>query len=181
MRIIAGTARSLKLKTLEGLGTRPTTDRIKETLFNMLQPYIPGAEFWDLFSGSGAIGLEALSRGASKAIMVENNQAAVKIISENLEHTKLSGGTVLRSDVLSYLASVKEVRADVIFMDPPYEQGLEKEALSVLSTKEFKEDTLIVVEAIINEDFSYVEELGFEIEKEKKYKSNKHVFLRKAQ
>ena len=89
MRVIAGTARRLQLKTIEGDGTRPTTDRIKETLFNMLQYDLAECRFLDLFSGSGAIGIEALSRGAKRAWFVENNPAAVKCIKENLQFTKL--------------------------------------------------------------------------------------------
>ena len=84
MRVIAGSARRLLLKTLDGLDTRPTTDRIKETLFNMLQPDLPDCMFLDLFSGSGAIGIEALSRGAGLAVMIENNPKALECIRENL-------------------------------------------------------------------------------------------------
>ena len=85
MRVIAGTARSLKLKTIEGLETRPTTDRIKETLFNMINLDIPGARFLDLFSGSGAIGIEALSRGAKEAVFIDNNRKCIDCINYNLE------------------------------------------------------------------------------------------------
>ena len=96
MRVIAGSARRLLLKTVDGLDTRPTTDRIKETLFNMLQPSIPDCMFLDLFSGSGAIGIEALSRGASLAVLVENNPKAVDCIRENLSRTKLEERGVVR-------------------------------------------------------------------------------------
>ena len=102
MRVIAGSARRLLLKSPEGLDTRPTTDRIKETLFNMLMPNLPDAVFIDLFSGSGGIGIEALSRGANKAYFVENNQKAVACITENLEHTHLSDrAVVLKQDVFA--------------------------------------------------------------------------------
>ncbi len=90
MRVIAGSARRLLLKTVEGLDTRPTTDRIKETLFNVLQNDVPGCMFLDLFSGSGAIGIEALSRGASLAVLIEKNPKAAACIRENLEHTRLA-------------------------------------------------------------------------------------------
>ena len=88
MRIIAGTARSLPLKTIEGKDTRPTTDRIKETLFNIIQMDVPRASFLDLFAGSGAIGLEALSRGAACAYFIENNRLALDCIHRNIVHTK---------------------------------------------------------------------------------------------
>ena len=90
MRIIAGTCRSLRLKTPKGLNTRPTTDRIKETLFNILQPQLGNARFLDLYSGSGGIGLEALSRGAKEAVFVENNKEAISCIEENIRFTKMN-------------------------------------------------------------------------------------------
>ena len=89
MRVIAGTARRLQLKTLDGMDTRPTTDRIKETLFNMISAELYDSNFLDLFSGSGGIGIEALSRGAANAVFVEKNPKAMKCIQENLESTKL--------------------------------------------------------------------------------------------
>ena len=88
MRVIAGTAKRLQLKTLDGLDTRPTTDRIKETLFNMINLEIPGAVFLDLFAGSGGIGLEAISRGAKRAVFVEQNRKAAACIQENIQFTK---------------------------------------------------------------------------------------------
>lgn len=181
MRVIAGSARSLRLKTIEGLDTRPTTDRIKETLFNMLTGDTYDASFLDLFAGSGAIGIEALSRGANDCTFVEMNPAAVKCINENLKHTKLNDkASVFKSDALGFVTNLKSVDYDVIFMDPPYGRELEKNVLSILATKTFNRDTLIVVEAKIDEDFDYLEEMGYDLVKEKNYKTNKHVFIRKA-
>ena len=91
MRVIAGKARSLRLKTIEGMDTRPTTDRIKETLFNMLQPYMADCRFLDLFAGSGAIGIEALSRGADCCVFVEQQRKAADCIRDNLKFTRLDG------------------------------------------------------------------------------------------
>ncbi len=100
MRVIAGRARSLKLKTPEGPGTRPTTDRIKETLFNIIQGEIPGCIFIDLFAGSGGIGIEALSRGASHAYFVENGKEAIGCIQDNLSFTKFAdNATLLKQEV----------------------------------------------------------------------------------
>lgn len=179
MRVIAGTARSLPLKAPEGMDTRPTTDRIKETLFNMLQTYIPGAVFLDLFSGSGGIGIEAVSRGAEKAYFIENAPKAIACITDNLKFTKFTDrAVVIRQDVLAGLSAVHESRVDIIFMDPPYEKELERHVLQHLEHMPYvTEDTLIIVEASLHTDFSYVEEMGFEITKEKKYKTNKHIFL----
>ena len=182
MRVIAGTARSLPLKCPQGLDTRPTTDRIKETLFNMLQPYTQGSVFVDLFAGSGAIGIEALSRGAKKAYFAENAQAAINCIHENLQFTRFADrAVVLKQDAVSALGSIFEKEVDLVFMDPPYDSGLEKQVLAVLAGYRYvTEETLIIVEAELKKDFSFAEEFGYTIVKEKKYKTNKHVFLQKA-
>ena len=182
MRVIAGKARRLPLKTLPGADTRPTTDRIKETLFNILQPELLHCRFLDLFSGSGAIGIEALSRGARKAVFVEKNPKACACIRDNLAFTKLApDGQVMNMDVLQALRSLEgEGPFDCIFMDPPYGMDLERSALEYLSGSALAdENTLIIVEAELHTDFSYVEEMGYELTRSKEYKTNKHVFLHK--
>lgn len=181
MRVIAGTARSLPLKAPEGLDTRPTTDRIKETLFNMLQTRITDCVFVDAFSGSGGIGIEALSRGARKAYFIENSPKALSCIQENLVFTKFQDrAIVLKQDACAAISCIFEKEVDIIFMDPPYGQGLERNMLSLLSAVKYvTPDTLIIVESQLGEDFDYAEILGFEITKIKKYKTNQHVFLQK--
>jgi len=183
MRVIAGTARSLPLKTPAGEGTRPTTDRIKETLFNMLQGYMSGCVFLDLFAGSGGIGIEAISRGGKKSYFIENNAEAVKCIQENLRFTKFEEkAVILKQDVISGLNNIFEKEVDVVFMDPPYGQDLEKQTLLKLAgMKYITEETLIVVEAGLDTDFTYLREIGFFLLKEKKYKTNKHVFIKKGE
>lgn len=185
MRVIAGTAKRLQLKTIEGLDTRPTTDRIKETLFNMISEYLADSYFLDLFSGSGGIGIEALSRGAREAFFVEKNKKAMDCIRENLKITRLEDYAVLmETDVITALRKLENTKKfDYIFMDPPYNQMLEKEVLVYLSTSELlSEDAIVIVEASLETDFSYVGELGFSVIKEKVYKTNKHMFLeRKAE
>lgn len=183
MRIIAGTARSLPLKTIEGKDTRPTTDRIKETLFNIIQMDVPRASFLDLFAGSGAIGLEALSRGANEAVFVENNKKAADCIEENIRFTKFTDeSTLMRTDVLTALCQLEGRKYfDIVFMDPPYGKELEKEVLTYLATsKLIDEDSLIIVEMSDRTAFDYVHELGFTVEKLKKYKTNMHLFLKRA-
>ena len=183
MRVIAGKARRLNLKTLPGLDTRPTTDRIKETLFNILQPEIPDCRFLDLFSGSGAIGIEALSRGAASAVFVEKNPRACACIRDNLSFTKLAdSGKLLNVDVLTALRMLeKEPAFDCIFMDPPYNMELERQVLEYLAGSSVAdENTLIIVEADLNTDFSYVESYGYRLLRSKEYKTNKHVFLIKG-
>lgn len=182
MRIIAGSARSLPLRAPEGLDTRPTSDQIKETLFNMLQYDIPGCYFLDLFAGSGQMGLESLSRGGAYSVFVENNRKAAKCIEDNIHFTKFDKESrLLISDAVSALYTLEgKYQFDIIFMDPPYNKELEKGVLEYLSTSSMvKPDSRIIVEASTETSFDYVEELGFEITKYKKYKTNAHVFLKR--
>lgn len=184
MRVIAGTARSLKLKTIEGLDTRPTTDRIKETLFNMLQPEIHGAVVLDLFSGSGAIAIEALSRGAKEAVLVENSRAACACIRENLAHTRLfDKALVMECDCATAVNRLAGHEAfDIIFMDPPYGKGYEKIILEKLADCDFADEyTTIVFETALATDIEFVEQLGYSLLKVKEYKTNKHVFVSKTE
>lgn len=183
MRIIAGTARSLPLKTIEGKDTRPTTDRIKETLFNIIQMDVPEASFLDLFAGSGAIGLEALSRGAKDAVFVENNKKAAACIEDNIRFTKFTEqSTLMKTDVLTALCQLEGRRHfDIVFMDPPYGNESEKEVLTYLAKSELiDEDSLLIVEMSDHTEFEYIHELGFTMEKLKKYKTNMHLFLRRT-
>ena len=121
MRIIAGTARRTPLAAPKGQNTRPTSDRIKENLFNIIAPYMPGAKFLDLFCGSGAIGIEALSRGADGAVFVDISKEAVNITQANLARAKLTGA-VTQNCTLAAIAQLKREgrRFDIIFLDPPY-------------------------------------------------------------
>lgn len=180
MRVIAGTARSLPLKAPDGMDTRPTTDRIKETLFNMLQGDLPGSVFVDLFSGSGGIGIEALSRGARKAYFIDNSAKAINCIQQNLAFTKLDEhAIVIKQDVSSALYNIYEKEVDIVFIDPPYQSGLEKTILTLLHDMHYiSDDTLIVIEAAIDTKFDFANEIGFKIVREKCYKTNKHVFLK---
>lgn len=183
MRIIAGKAKSLPLKTVKGMETRPTTDRIKETLFNMISPYLADCRFLDIFSGSGAIGIEALSRGAESCVFIENNREAAGCIKENLVFTHLEeGARILNRDAKSSLQALKgDPPFSLVFMDPPYESNLEDGLFSDLADLHLiDEDSLIIVEARLAKDFRFVEKLGFEITKEKRYKTNKHVFLKRS-
>lgn len=181
MRVIAGKARHIQLKTIETMDTRPTTDRIKETLFNMLGNNIYETRFLDLFSGSGGIGIEALSRGASEAVMVENNPKAAACIKENLEKTKLKeNGRVFINDVLVAIEMLDRENKpfDYIFMDPPYNNELEREVLQKLrGTGLVDEYTTIIVEASLETGFDYLEDMGYKVIKCKKYKTNVHMFI----
>ena len=183
MRVIAGKCRSLPLKAPAGNGTRPTTDKTKETLFNILMPYIPGCSFLDLYAGSGGIGIEALSRGADSCCFVENNRRVVKIIEENLNFTKLrKDAELLQMDAVSSISYLEGKKTfDVVFMDPPYLHDYEKEVCKALANSScIDEDSVIVIEAALETDLSWIQTSAFEIFKEKKYKTNQHVFLRLA-
>ena len=184
MRIIAGSARSLPLKTIDGRDTRPTTDKIKETLFNVLQADISSCKFLDLFAGSGQIGLEAISRGADFCVFVENSKKAVACIEDNIKFTKFNDKCQLLSmDAASSINRLNgKHKFDIVFMDPPYDKQLEKDVMYQLSNSDILEDNaIIIIEASLNTAFDYLEELGFEIFKYKKYKTNQHVFIQKKQ
>ena len=191
MRIIAGKGRSLPLKTIEGIDTRPTTDRIKETLFNMLQYEIADCRFLDLFAGSGQIGLEAVSRGAKEAVFVESGKKAAACIQDNINFTQFNDQCrLLQMDVMAAIRSLEgKGTFQIIFMDPPYNQELLslihiseptrlKDVLMLLSKSTLvDEDTVIIVEASLKTGFEYLEELGFTLDKCKKYKTNLHAFI----
>ncbi len=184
MRVIAGSARRLLLKTVEGLDTRPTQDRIKETLFNMIHNDLYGAAFLDLFAGSGGIGIEALSRGAKEAVFIDNGSRQIACIRDNLKTTRLEEkAQVLNSDVISGLKMLERngKKFDLVFMDPPYNRELEKHAMEVFKDSCLADDdTLFIIEASLETDFSWAAPMGFEIIRTKEYKTNKHVFLMKA-
>lgn len=182
MRVIAGTARRRKLMSLEGKDVRPTTDRIKETLFNILQSGISGSYFLDLFAGSGQIGIEALSRGAAYAVFVDSSKKTCACIENNIQSTHFEETSrLLRMEALPALRSLEgKYTFDYIFMDPPYGQSYEKDVLSYLAKSSLlKEDTVIIVEASLDTDFSYVPKLGLAVTREKRYKTNKHMFITK--
>lgn len=118
MRVIAGEFRSRRLKTLPGLTVRPTPDRLREALFNVLAPRIPGATFVDAYAGSGSVGIEALSRGAAQAIFIEKTLAAVRLIRENLNTLGIEDRARVIQE--SAAASLRNIEADIYFLDPPY-------------------------------------------------------------
>ena len=182
MRVIAGSARRTQLKTLEGMDTRPTTDRIKETLFNMIAPYLYDSIFLDLFAGSGGIGIEALSRGAKEAVFVENGKEAVSCIKQNLKATGfLDQSQVMAMDVMQALRRLETLNRpfDIIFMDPPYRKGFEEKIIPyLLESYLVREGTQIIVETAKDTDISYMENFDCDMERVKEYKTNRHVFLR---
>jgi len=129
MRVITGSARGVRLKTPEGMDTRPTTERVKEALFSAIQFELEGRRVLDLFAGSGQLGIEALSRGADHAVFVDAGKNAAALVKENLRRTKLSDrADVVQSDYLSYLSRCRE-KFGLIFLDPPYAEIFLENAL----------------------------------------------------
>ena len=147
MRVISGVARGTKLKTIENNSTRPTLDRVKESLFNILQDKIKEAVILDLFAGSGALGIEALSRGAKKAYFCDKSYEAIKVIKENLNKTKfLDKSVIFNSDYLVAMKKIKE-KLSIVFLDPPYKLDLSINAIrELLKLKIIDEDTIIIIE-----------------------------------
>ena len=133
MRVITGSARGRRLKSLEGLETRPTADRVKEGIFNIIQFDLEGRRVLDLFAGTGQMGIEALSRGAAKAVFVEQRRDAASLTRDNLKLTELSDrSNVICGDAMAYLTSTKE-KFDIIFIDPPYAAKLWDKALDTIA------------------------------------------------
>ena len=145
MRVITGKARGVVLKTPDGLATRPTTDRVKEALFSIIQFDIPSARVLDLFGGTGQLGIEALSRGAKHAVFVDQSETACRLIKENLKRTKLEGdGQVICSDYLSFLKRTGET-FDIIFLDPPYAEVFLENALKMITEIDILQSGGIIV------------------------------------
>ena len=133
MRVIAGTARSIHLLSRDGLATRPTSDRVKEAIFSVIQFEIEGRRVLDLFAGSGQMAIEALSRGAAEAVLVDQSKESISIIRQNLNKTRLADrARVVCSDYMEYLSRTKE-RFDLIFLDPPYGEKFLENALKRIS------------------------------------------------
>ena len=153
LRIIGGQWRGRKLRFADGRGLRPTPDRVRETLFNWLMPYIPGARCLDLFTGSGALGLEALSRGAAEVVMVDNNAKVISQIRENLNLLNEKNGVIIQADGLKWLKQREEKAFDIVFLDPPYADKLLPECINLLEDDNWlKDEAWIYIELPSNED-----------------------------
>ncbi|GMQ56910.1 16S rRNA (guanine(966)-N(2))-methyltransferase RsmD [Vallitalea sediminicola] len=182
MRVISGKARRINLITPIGLDVRPTTDRTKETLFNIINVDVYDSEFLDLFSGSGAIGIEALSRGAKRTVFVEKSIDSLKCIQENLDNTKLSDmALIYRIDVLKALDKiyVNKDKFDIIFMDPPYDQGWESKVISLIEQNDLLDkDGMIICESSIGTAFDFIDGTKYHIINEKLFRTNKFTFIK---
>lgn len=148
IKIIAGKNKGFVLKTKEGLTTRPTLNRIKENVFNIIKDYIPDSNFLDLFSGSGGIGLEAISRGAKKAVLIEKDKKAFDVIKDNINKTKSSKVVeAFNMDFEKYIKTTTE-KFEIIYVDPPYELDVYEKALNSIGKYNLlKEGGIIVLES----------------------------------
>lgn len=145
MRVITGKARGIQLKTPEGMLTRPTSDRVKEALFSIINFDLPGANVLDLFGGTGQLGIEALSRGAESAVFVDAREEACKLIRENLKRTRLEKqGQVIRCDYVEYLKKCRE-QYDIILLDPPYAEIFLENALKQITEIDILRSNGIIV------------------------------------
>ena len=180
MRVITGKARGVVLKTPDGMATRPTADRVKEAMFNIIQFEIPAARVLDLFGGTGQLGIEALSRGAKSAVFVDAGEPACRLIRENLKRTKLDGqGRVIRSDYLDYLSRTKE-QFDIILLDPPYaEVFLESAIKKITEIDILRTGGIIVAERPLGKELPW-EFPGYERSKDYKYGKTLLTIYRKA-
>ena len=147
MRIISGKARGTKLYTLDGINTRPTLDRVKESLFNIIQENLLDSIVLDLFSGSGALGLESISRGANKAILCDNNTNSIDIIKRNTKKCHFEENVaIICKDYKKCLNTINE-KLDIIFIDPPYAKNIAVDAIKIiLDNNLLKENGLIILE-----------------------------------
>ncbi len=180
MRVITGKARGVVLKTPDGMQTRPTTDRVKEALFSIIQFEIPGAKVLDLFGGTGQLGIEALSRGAKSAVFVDQAENACRLIRENLKRARLEQDAhVVRSDYLSYLRTCRE-RFDMIFLDPPYaEVFLENSLKCIAEIDILQSDGIIITERPLGKELPW-ELDGFSRSRDYKYGNTLLTIYRKA-
>ncbi|MFR8104418.1 MAG: 16S rRNA (guanine(966)-N(2))-methyltransferase RsmD [Clostridia bacterium] len=182
MRVISGTARGTKLYSLDGVTTRPTLDRVKESLFNILQHKVQEANVLDLFAGSGALGIEAVSRGAKRAVFCDKSPEAIEVIEKNIHKTKMQNKSVIiKKDYRKALEELKTNKEifDLIFLDPPYESNLAIEATTQILTFDIltKDGMLVIETDDKNRILEKIENLNIEVQDLRKYGRAYLIFL----
>jgi 16S rRNA (guanine(966)-N(2))-methyltransferase RsmD len=179
MRVITGTARGVQLKTPEGIQTRPTSDRVKEALFSIIQFDVPGKRVLDLFGGTGQLGIEALSRGAKSAVFVDAGDKACKLIRENLHRCKMDNNAqIIRADYLQYLQTCRD-KFGLIFLDPPYAEVFLENALKKITEIDILESGgIIVAERPVGKDLPW-DFTGYSRSKDYKYGNTLLTLYRK--
>lgn len=180
MRIISGMARGTNLYTLDGLETRPTLDRVKESVFNIIQNQIQDCIFLDLFAGCGAIGLEAVSRGAKKSILCDKSLDAMQIIKKNISKTHFENSVEIHNEDFSKCLNKIKDKLDIIYIDPPYKSDYVEKSLEILRESGlFKDNTTIIVETDEKERIlESINKLDYEIIDERQYGRASIIFLK---
>ncbi|CCY99867.1 putative methyltransferase [Clostridium sp. CAG:793] len=185
MRVISGKARGTKLSSIESLSTRPTLDRVKESLFNIIQNNLKGAVVLDLFAGSGQLGIEALSRDADKAYLCDINRDAVKMIKQNLEKTKLKDkAVVINEDYKKALRTLNtNEKFDIIFIDPPYKEDIAVDSIiDIIHESRLKENGIMIIETDeIERDLREINKIeNIKIIDQRKYGRASLIFIKEA-
>lgn len=177
MRVIAGKYRSRNLKTVDSKATRPTTDKNKENLFNMIGPYFDGGVCLDLFAGSGGLGIEALSRGMDELYTVDKQYKAFNVVRENIKNLGIENAHVYKMDYQKFLNTLDDsIRFDLVILDPPYGMKINKGIIEQLSQGHLNSDSIIVIEDLKEEALTF--ELPFELIKERDYGITKLQIIR---
>ena len=184
MRIIAGRMKGTKLFTLDGLNTRPTLDRVKEPLFSIINFNLDDAVVLDLFSGSGALGLESISRGAKKAYLCDNSYEAIRVIKQNVEKTKAQASAVVISK--NFVKAIEElalekIKFDIVFLDPPYKTDYAEQATEMIIKNNLLADSgIIIIETDEKEKvLEKLQNIDINMYDERKYGRVTLLFLRK--
>lgn len=180
MRVISGTAKGCKLNSIDDLATRPTLDRVKEPLFSIIQAHLPKANVLDLFAGSGALGIEALSRGAIHCTFCDKSYKSIQMLRKNIERTRMeSKSTILNKDYKKCLEELEET-FDIIFIDPPYKQDIAVDAIKrMIQLKRLAKDGIIILETDEEErELEELEKIEVEVYDRRKYGRVKLLFIR---
>lgn len=181
MRVISGTARGAKLNSIESLSTRPTLDRVKEALFNIIQTHLQNSNVLDLFAGSGALGIEALSRGAKHCVFCDKSYESVKMLKQNLQKTKFENkATIFIKDYKKCISELEKNKFDIIFIDPPYKLDIAVDSIKlILEYNIFAKDGIIILETDEEErEMKELENINLEVYDVRKYGRVKLIFLR---
>lgn len=179
MRIISGIARGTKINTIENISTRPTLDRVKEALFSIIQNYIYEANVLDLFAGSGALGLESISRGANRCVFCEKAYEAVKVLKQNIQKTGFEDKSIVVNKDYKKCLDKLEEKFDIIFLDPPYRLNIAVDALKrILNLKLLSKESIIILETDDEKrELAELEKVDIEIKEVRKYGRVKLIFL----
>ena len=180
MRVISGTARGTKLSSIDDLSTRPTLDRVKEPLFSIIQAHIQDANVLDLFAGSGALGIEALSRGSKFCVFCDKSYKSINMLKQNIEKTKMQDKSLIVNEDYKKCIDNQKIKFDIIFIDPPYKYDIGVDSIErILKQKLLSKDGIIIlVTDEEDRDIEELEKIDLEVYDVRKYGRVKLIFLR---